>query len=76
MTIFEPSHTTVDISAEYSVRDLVVVEVLQLAEAEDLGVEAHPVVEPALLDVADDVVDAGEADGRTDRRVAAGRRSW
>ncbi len=50
-------------------RDLVVVEVLQLAEAHDLGVEPHPVVEPALFDVADDVIDASEADGRTDRRV-------
>ena len=50
--------------------DLVVVEVQQLAEPEHLAVEAHPVVEPALLDVADDVVDGarGRPRGPT-RRV-------
>ena len=54
--------------------DLVVVEVLQLAEADDLGVEAHPVVEPALFDVADDVIDAGQADRRA-RPSGSGRLS-
>ena len=57
--------------------DLVVVEVDELAEAEHLGVEPHPLVEPALLDVADDVVDPGQADLRPDRRrgQVLGRRS-
>ena len=54
--------------------DLVVVEVVQLAEAEDLGVEAHPVVELALLDVADDVVDR-ESGRPAGRPVGLGRLS-
>jgi hypothetical protein len=40
----------------------------QLSEAEHLGVEPHPVVQLALLDVADDVVDAGETDLGADGR--------
>ena len=46
--------------------DLVLVEVAQLGEAERL-VERHPLVELADLDVADDVVDAFEADRRAGR---------
>jgi hypothetical protein len=37
--------------------DLALVEVHQLGEAEHIAVEVHPVVEFALLDVADHVID-------------------
>ena len=46
--------------------DLVLVEMAQLGEPERF-VERHPLVELADLDVADDVVDAFEADGRSGR---------
>ena len=69
ITILPPSHTTVEMRAEYSVRICVVVEVQQLGEAEHVAVEVHPVVELALLDVADDVVDGAQPDVRPDRRV-------
>ena len=49
--------------------DLVVVEVLHGGEAEDVGVEADPVGQLALGDVADDVVDPGQPDGPVLNRV-------
>jgi hypothetical protein len=42
--------------------DVLVGEVLELAEAEDVGVVARPRVHLAELDVGDHVVDAGQAD--------------
>ena len=42
--------------------DVLVVEVNELLEAEHLAVELDPLVHLAFLDVADDVVDGGEAD--------------
>ena len=54
--------------------DLVVVEVLQLGEAHHVGVEVDPVVELALLDVADDVVDRRRG-RRRGRSVGFGRLS-
>ena len=44
--------------------DVVVVEVLVEAEAHDFGVEVDPLVHGVPADVADDVVDVEEADGR------------
>ena len=70
-----PSQTTVDISAEYSVRIWSSSKCGELGEAEHVAVEAHPVVELALLDVADDVVDAAQPDGRARPASAGGPRS-
>ena len=47
-------------------RDLRLVEVAQLPEPHHVLVERHPFVEPALLDVADDVIDVDQPDGRAD----------
>ena len=57
-----PSHTTLDISAEYSVENLVVREMAQLGEAHDPLVEPDPLVHLAELDVADDVIDRLDAE--------------
>ena len=43
--------------------DVLVVEVDELVEAEHVLVELDPLVHLAFFDVADDVVDGGEADG-------------
>ena len=50
-------------------RDVLVREVRELREAEDALVEADPLVHPAELDVADDVVDRDQPDARSGRAV-------
>ena len=45
----------------------------ELREAHRLGEKLHPAVHLAELDVADDVIDGGEADGASGAAAAASR---
>ena len=62
-----PFHTTVERSAEYSVEICASSKCRSWPNPHHVLVVRHPLVEPALLDVADHMIDDGETNGRLDQ---------
>ena len=56
-----PFWTTLDMSRRVLRADVLVIEMYELAEAEDILIELHPGIHHAFLDIADDVVDAARS---------------